>query len=71
MEVERFRTVVNTSGHHRHAEEHGFLEADHRAKGREGSHCRTCAHTVIDFRLKTTSGGFRRGMGKNVLFRPK
>ena len=26
---------------------------------REGSHCRTCAHTATDFRLKATSGGSR------------
>ena len=29
-------------------------------KDREGSHCRTCAHTVNAIRLKTTSGGSRR-----------
>ena len=29
--------------------------------GREELHCRTCALTAIVSRLKTTSGGFRRG----------
>ena len=35
-------------------------------KGREGSHCRACAPTVIVTRWKTTSGGLRRDIGETV-----
>ena len=31
-------------------------------EGQDGSHCRTRALTVIDIRLKVTSGGFRRSV---------
>ena len=45
-----------------------ILQADHRAssRGREGSHCRTCAPTAADFRFKSTFGGFPRGTLREV-----
>ena len=37
--------------------------ASHKLQGREELQCRTCAHTAIDFSLKTASGGLSSGHG--------